>query len=126
MKVKFIATYNAPMKYVFDGEKIIVYYQEQIEIFDLSEIEFGDIFFVEKNDIFLHGCQPNILPIEGTFIIRNALRDASGELWVTLCQKASISYWNESDWMPASNYDENTKYIIELEIPPVLFELDIE
>jgi hypothetical protein len=95
MKIKFIATANAPLAYRINGEKISYY----DETYDLSEFEEGD----------------KLLGVDD-FGIREIER-INGELYVTLCQKAPIGHWRENDeYIDSSEYNPSCVYIKEVSL----------
>lgn len=126
MKIKFLATNNAP-DYTIDGETITI----NGEVLDLSEFPEGATFEGVEGD-------------EDNFV-RNVER-TDGELFVTLCQASpvtKITYmiegkpitlavdqpepetydrkiehrggnWTESDWINDDDYNPETLYIKEL------------
>ena len=87
MKIKLLATADAPIYSIVD---------EAINGIDLSPLEYGGEF-VGDDETRAAG-------------IRDAERDVSGELHVTLCQAVGPGHWAESDWIDASNYDPNAIY----------------
>lgn len=136
MKIKFLATNNAPDKYSFSGDTITIFHNDESESVDLSPFEEGDQF---------EGVEPEVLNLTGIFAIR-AVERAEGELHVTLCQTppiTKITYktesgivtlppdadppeeyqkkiehrggrWQESDWMGSDDYDPDELYIEEI------------
>ena len=114
MRIKFLATGNAPDKYEFEGEKVIAHYDGEQEEFDLSVIGHGDKFRLTilegEEEKTLHGCEPEILALPGTQIIRNAYRE-NGELYVILCQTVTAGEWRESDWMNWLSYSPGRVYV---------------
>ena len=92
MKIKYLATGSAPI-YSISGETI--------NGVDLSPLEHGGEF-VGNDDTRVQS-------------IRDAERDASGELWVILCQAVGPGHWEESDWIDASAYDPNAIYVTYLD-----------
>jgi hypothetical protein len=96
MKIKFLATSKSPQNYTITGETI--------NGLDLSVIEHGGKF-VGNDDTAEAG-------------IRDAYRDESGELFVTLKQGTIASklgrpaHWRESDWMDAGDYKPDTCYVV--------------
>ena len=94
MKIKFLATGNAPI-YSIQGETI--------NDIDLSPLEYGGEF-IGDDDTRAAG-------------IRDAERDASGVLHVTLCQAVGPGHWTTSDWIDASVYDPNAIYAVYLDKP---------
>lgn len=111
MKIKFIPTAQAPDKYEFlSGEVIRAYQGDDSEDWDLSGIEEGDVFEPVAPDQPV--IDPQILSLDGKHIIRDAFRDSSGELHITLCQPSGgEGVWEESDEIDAGNYDPETQYI---------------
>lgn len=99
MKLKFKATGNAPTHYSVQGDIITAHHSEQSEDFDLSGLEAGDKF---------EGVEPDTLDLPGNQIIRDAYRDESGELHVTLCQQVGPGHWSESDWIDTADYDPDS------------------
>ena len=96
MQVKFIATGNSPTYYEFQNEKVIAHYENQTEEFDLSSLQEGDQF---------QQLQVDTLNLNGSHIIRNAYRDGSGELHVTLCQQVGPGHWKEGIEFDPIDYD---------------------
>lgn len=94
MKIKFLATGNAP-SYEISGETI--------NGLDLSIVEHGGKF-VGSDETRAAG-------------IRNAERDSDGELWVTLCQQVGPGHWTESEWLDAEDYDAEEVYVRKLNKP---------
>lgn len=82
MKIKFLATGNAP-PYEINSETI--------NGLDLSELNHGDQFIRNETT-------------DGAGI-RDAYRDEHGQLWVTLKQAVGPGHWAEGDWIDASQYD---------------------
>jgi len=89
MKIKFKATADAPL-YAIDGEVI--------NGFDLSPLEHGGQFVGSG--------------ATGAAGIRDAKRDADGELFVTLKQAVGPGHWTESEWMDASQYDPDVIHVV--------------
>ena len=74
-----------------------------METFDFSLLQFGGEF---------EGVEPAIINIPATQIIRSAYRDELGILHVELCQKISGGgAWIESDWIDATDFVPDTRYI---------------
>lgn len=96
MKVRVLATGNAPTHYSFDGDVVTAHHNNQTEQFDLSALGSDDKFT---------GVSVDILSLSAGHVIRDAYRDESGELHVTLCQQVGPGHWSESDWMDATAYD---------------------
>ena len=93
MKIRFLATGSSPNVYsIQDGT---------INNIDLSPLEHGGKF-IGDDETQAAG-------------IRDAERDESGELWVTLCQAVGPGHWVESDWIDASAYDPNAIYVVYLD-----------
>lgn len=94
MKIKFLATGQAPDYYEFEDEKVIFNGQT----FDLSIIEEGDQFEGIDHEI-------------------QAIREVEridGELYVTLCQQAPRGHWTGTDkYIDSKHYDPNVLYIRE-------------
>lgn len=105
MKIKFLATGDAPSLYSFDGAVVTATYNGETEAFDFSEFAEG----YEYN-----GLKPNVLPLIYTHLVVDAKR-IDGELYLTLCQKAVKGHWAESDWIDSSSYIANTTYIVEVQ-----------
>ena len=102
MKLKFLATGQAPSVYSIQGEVITV----GEESFDLSVLEHGDKF---------EGVEPETLDLPGSQVIRDAHRDDQGELHVTLCQQSpTMGHWRESEVMEAEDYVPGRVYIRQL------------
>lgn len=105
MKIKFLATGNAPDLYRFEGEVIKSFYGGKNNAFDLSVLRDGDEFLGIKSDL-------DLLP---PLIIRNARR-VDGTLYVTLCQKSPKGDWRDAgEWINADEYDPNKMYIKEVD-----------
>lgn len=96
MKIKFLATGNAPTHYSFTGDVITAHRGVQPEDFDLSGLQHGDQF---------QGVSVDNLILSPGHVIRAAERDSNGELHVTLCQQVGPGHWKESGWMDAADYD---------------------
>lgn len=95
IKIKFLATGNAPSLYEFDDEKIII---DSVE-HDLSDFNDGDIFD----------------GLEGDMQAIRTIERIDGELHVTLCQKAGEGHWRGVyDWIDSDDYNPNKLYIREL------------
>jgi len=103
MKIKFLATSNAPSSYKFINDVVVAnHHGAQIEI-DLSSLDYGD----KVESIEIDG-------EEQSSVIREVFRDKNGVLNAILCQKAPLnSNWVESDWIDSSDYDKNILYIKE-------------
>lgn len=96
MKIKFKAIgQTAPDGYAIDGETV--------NGIDFSMIEHGGKF-TGKDETKAAG-------------IRNAERDADGELWITLCQQVGSGHWRGSDWIDAGEYDPAKVYVKKLDKP---------
>ena len=89
MKIKFLATGNAP-DYIIDDDII--------NGIDLSMLAAEDQF-VSTDDTRAAG-------------VRHAERDANQELWVTLTQAVGPGHWSESSWIDAANYDPDAVYAV--------------
>lgn len=101
MKVKFLATGNAPTHYSFDGETVTAHYVSD-EAFNLSSLGEGDRF---------DGVEVEALALPAQQVIREAER-VDGELYVTLCQRVGPGNWTESDWIDAIEYDPDKVYAV--------------
>lgn len=107
MKIRFIATGDAPESIAFNGETITVINGVVNDSFDLSSIAYGDQFL---------GVESEILLMSSRHIIRDAYRDEEGLLWVTLCQKATEGRWEGKDeWINSNDYNPSESYIEEVE-----------
>jgi len=95
MKLKVLATGNAPTHYSFSGDVVTAHYGDQSEPFDLSALAIGDKF---------EGVEADVLEMNNDQIIRDVYRDDTGELYVTICQRVGPGHWTESEWMPVSAY----------------------
>lgn len=96
MKIKFLATSQAPKKYVFEDEKVIIGGVE----YDFSVLEEGDIFDGLEGE---------------ASTIREAER-IDGVLHLTLCQEAPVGHWRGIDkYIDAKDYDPEKLYIYELD-----------
>ena len=95
MKIRFLATGNMPDSYIIS--------KETINGIDLSIIEHGGKF-VGNDETRAAG-------------IRNAKRDESGVLWVTLCQEVGPGHWTESEWIDADDYVSEAVYVAKLDKP---------
>jgi len=103
MKLHFLATGDAPERYSFDGDQITAEKGGVSETFDLSGLEAGGKFL---------GVTVESLPLAAGHVLRNAHRDSSGELHVTLCQAVGGGDWTEQDGeIDASEYDPATPYV---------------
>ena len=98
MKIKFLATGNAPTHYSFAGETVTAHVNVISEDFDLSAISVGDKVTSVSVDT---------LDLNSGHILRDAYRDESGELYITLCQRVGPGHWSESDWMDVSDYNSD-------------------
>jgi hypothetical protein len=134
MKIKFLATGNAPNFYTFSGEVITVHIEET-DSFDLSDFPQDGVFV---------GIESDLISLPPSQLIRDVER--TDDLYVTLCQKppvTKITYivdgkpltllaeatppeehekkiehrggnWKESDWIDSQDYDPETLYIQEV------------
>lgn len=102
MQIKFLPVGGAPDGYTFNGDILTAAVDPLTETFDFSTLEYGGSF---------EGVVVDTLPLDAAHIIRSAERDANGELWLTLCQKAGSGHWVESGWMDASAYVASETYI---------------
>jgi len=93
MRLKFLPTGIATEQYTITDETV--------NEIDLSVIEHGGEFL--GNDV------------TRTAGIRDAVRDESGTLWVTLCQEVGPGHWIESDWIDSTEYDVNAIYVKQTE-----------
>jgi len=89
MKLKFKAVGKETPTYSMSGETV--------NDFDLSVMEHGDKFIGGEET--------------GKAGIRDVVRDADGELWVTLCQEVGPGHWSESDWIDADDYALEKVYV---------------
>lgn len=126
MKIKFLATAQAPIRYEIEGETIIAYevyapapepeepeddYDEPVVIEDQSIVEAFDLSALEIDGEFL-GVEPEFLSLSGSQIIRSARRDENGELWVELCQRSiGGGNWLSSDWFDSILFEPGQRYI---------------
>lgn len=102
MKLKFLATGQAPDFYEFSGETITAHHGGVSESVDFSQLEHGDIF---------EGIEPESLTLPASQIIRAAHRDEDGILHVTLCQKVGAGDWTESIWIDVSEFVQGRQYV---------------
>ena len=102
MKITVIPTGNAPTHYTFDGEIITAHYDGETESFDLSVIPADGKF---------EGVGVDTLDLPASQIVRDAYRDSSGELHVTLCQKVGSGHWEASDELDSESYNPDTVYV---------------
>jgi len=91
MKIKLLATGQAPDYYTFSGSTATAHYEGQSDSFDFSTLQEGDVF---------QGVDSS-LPVPA---IRNA-EVVGGELRVTLCQQVGPGHWLESGWIDSASYD---------------------
>lgn len=110
MKIKFLATGNAPTHYSFNGDVATAHYGDQQEDFDLSGLQHGDRF---------QGVSVDDLDLSPGHIIRAAERDSNGELHLTLCQKVIAAQypgkkarWREGLEIDAESYDPDACYVV--------------
>tara|TARA_B100000678_G_C18120297_1_gene466356 strand:- start:288 stop:710 length:423 start_codon:yes stop_codon:yes gene_type:complete len=106
MKLRVMATAQAPVHYSFSGEIVVAHEEGREEIYDLSSFPEDGIF---------KGAEK--LP-SGAQAIRGIER-INGELYVTLVQKVIAgqypgrkAHWRESPIIDAADYDPNTCYVI--------------
>ena len=95
MRLKFLATGSAPEQCTITNETV--------NGIDLSVIEHGGEF-VGNDATRAAG-------------IRDAVRDDSGTLWVTLCQEVGPGHWTESGWIDAEDYDPEAVYVVKQDKP---------
>jgi len=105
MKIKFLATGNAPTHYNFNGDVVTAHYDGGLmEGFDFSGLQHGDQFQgVSVDRIFA--------PAAGQ-VIRAAERDSSGELHLTLCQQVGPGHWEEGAEFDVANYDPSKIQVV--------------
>ncbi len=103
MKIKFLATFDAPDSYSFSGDILTFNYGEDSDTIDLSG-------FTE--DAKFENVSSNV-NLQGSFIIRDMYWHEN-ELYLILCQKPSnTGHWVESDWIDSQDYNSETLYIQE-------------
>lgn len=95
MKIKILATGEAPTHYSFNNEVVTAYHNGLSESFDLSSIEFGDQFV---------GVSVDTLNLNMFHVIRDVYRDRLGELHLVLCQEVGAGHWRESDEFDSEFY----------------------
>ncbi len=95
MKLTMKSTGNSPEYYEFSGDTVTAHLDGQSESFDLSGLGSADQF---------QGVEPETLTLSPAHIIRDAYRDDSGELHVTLCQAVGPGDWGESQEFDSSDY----------------------
>lgn len=95
MKLKFLATCQAPDYYSFNGSEVTAHFEEEQITYDLS-----------KDTAFESRC------IRGFY-------EKDGEKCLVLCQKViagqypyKMAHWRESDWLEDSEYDSGKCYVI--------------
>ena len=96
MKITVIPTGNAPSHYSFNGAVITANHGNQSEDFDLSALENGGQF---------GGVSVDTLELPGSQVVRDAYRDAQGELHVTICQKVGPGHWETGSEFDVAQYD---------------------
>ena len=102
MKLKLISSYQSPDYYTFDGDVITAHSGDVSESFDLSALVHGDKF---------EGVEPDTLTLNPAHIIRDAYRDDSGVLHVTLCQAVGPGHWSESAEIDSADYDPDAIHV---------------
>ena len=102
MKIKIISTANSPSHYSFNGDTIAAHQGGMSESLDLSTIQTGDKF---------QGVTVDTLDIAPPHIIRDAYRDGTGELHVTICQAVGPGDWGESQEFDATDYDPDAIHV---------------
>jgi hypothetical protein len=102
MKLTIKSTGNSPDHYTFDGDTITAHSGDVSESFDLSALGSDDKF---------QGVEPETLDMNPAHIIRDAYRDDSGELHVTLCQAVGPGHWGKSDKFDSSEYDPDAIHV---------------
>jgi len=96
MKIQMKSTGNSPDHYIFDGDTITAHSGDVSESFDLSALGSGGKF---------QSVEPETLDMNPAHIIRDAYRDDSGELHLTLCQAVGPGNWGTSEVFDAAEYD---------------------
>ena len=102
MKITVIPTSTPVTHYAFSGETITAFCKGEQEDFDLSSLVASAEFQSISVDTL------DTLPSQ---IIREAYRDASGELHVTLCQGVGSGHWESSDVLESASYDPDSVYV---------------
>jgi len=95
MKIKVLATGNAPTHYSFNSDVITAHYDGLAEDFDLSVIQPDNKFT---------GASVDTLSLSASQIIRAAYRDESGELHVTICQQVGPGRWEAGPEIDVADY----------------------
>jgi len=109
MKITVLPTGNAPSHYSFDGDIITAYYDGLTEDFDLSVIQSGAEFTSVGVDT---------LKLPARQVIRDAYRDESGELHVTICQNAMSGDWEAGPEIDAADYQPDKINVVLREDKP--------
>ena len=102
MKITLIPTGTPVTHYAFSGETITAFCKGGQEDFDLSPL----VASAEFQSISV-----DTLDTSPSQIIREAYRDESGELHVTLCQGVGSGHWEASDELDSEIYNPDTAYV---------------
>ena len=102
MKITVIPTATPVTHYAFSGETITAFCKGEQEDFDLSSL----LASAEFQSISV-----DTLDTSPSQIIREAYRDATGELHVTLCQGVGAGHWEASDVLDSASYNPDTVYV---------------
>jgi len=102
MKIITLPTGNAPDYYTFNGETVTAHKNGQSESFDLSAIQHGDHF---------QGVEPDTLDMNGAHIMRNVVRDESGEIHLNICQQVGPGHWLTGSEIDVSEYNKDQIHV---------------
>ena len=102
MKITVIPTATLVTHYAFNGEITTAFCKGEQEDFDLSSL----VASAEFQSVVV-----DTLDTSPSQIIREAYRDESGELHVTLCQGVGSGHWEASDVIDSESYNSDTVYV---------------
>lgn len=108
MKIKFIPTGNAPDYFTFYGDIVTAHHNGVSEDFNFVGFEPTDSFT---------GLRVDSLDIPWRQIIREASRDESGELHVTLCQRTGAGHWAEGPEIDSDDYSPENINVVYTDKP---------
>ena len=102
MNITVIPTATPVTHYAFSGETLTAFCKGEQEDFDLSLL----VASAEFQSVVV-----DTLDTASSQIIREAYRDESGELHVTLFQGVGSGHWEASDVLDSANYDPEKIYV---------------
>jgi hypothetical protein len=102
MKITLIPTGTPVTHYAFNGETITAFCKGEQEDFDLSSL---------RSNAEFQSISVDTLDTSPSQVIREAYRDESGELHVTLCQGVGSGHWEASDKLDSESYNPDTAYV---------------